>query len=68
MTTTDATTRKAFRDRENRTLARFLDTSDLIGWQRTYKCECGFSCFAPNDIYDHSAECPTTTTTPGEGR
>jgi hypothetical protein len=53
---TDAN-RRAFVRQENIRLGRFLDVADLKSWQRTYKCACGFTCYAPGDIFDHSAVC-----------
>jgi hypothetical protein len=55
--------RRAFVDRQNRALGRFLDRGNeypakaVGGFFRSYACECGFSCRAPGDIYDHAQTC-----------
>jgi hypothetical protein len=46
-------TRREFVQRENEHLGRFLDVDHLVGWRRTYRCDCGFTCAAPGDIHDH---------------
>lgn len=51
--------RRAFTRAENLHLGAFLDAggADLVGWSRGYRCDCGFRCSAPGDIYDHSLTC-----------
>jgi hypothetical protein len=46
--------RRAFVRSENNALGRFLEVDHLVGWQRSYSCECGFRCNAPGEIYDHT--------------
>jgi hypothetical protein len=52
-------TRREFVRRENVELGRFLDGEEglLAGWHRSYRCDCGFRCNAPGDIYDHAQTC-----------
>ena len=51
--------RRAFVDAENMHLGKFLDVECLIGWRRSYVCECGFRCACPGEIYAHSrSDCP----------
>lgn len=57
MATAD-TARRAFVRRENNALGRFLNVDNLAGWQREYRCACGFRCYAPGDIWDHALSCP----------
>lgn len=55
--------RRAFVDCENRKLEQFLAHGDVYpskhvgGFDRRYICQCGFSCRAPGDIYDHAQTC-----------
>lgn len=52
--------RRAFVNRENDILGRFLGADDqrvIIGWRRHYRCACGFACTAPGAIFDHTARC-----------
>lgn len=49
--------RRAFVRSEHARLARFIDVDALVGWRRTYRCDCGFQCFAPGDIWDHTQVC-----------
>ncbi len=49
--------RRAFVRAENIKLGRFLDVEDLVGWRRQYRCDCGFRCYAPGDIWDHTLTC-----------
>lgn len=51
--------RRAFIDHENEHLGRFLEPAaeQLIGWRRRYRCECGFTCTAPGDLFDHTRNC-----------
>lgn len=47
--------RRAFVRSETNALGRFLGDSDgtLVGWDRTYRCECGFVCHSAQEIFDH---------------
>lgn len=51
--------RRAFVHRETMALGRFLDVDGplVVGWRRSYSCECGFRCTAPGAIYDHAQTC-----------
>lgn len=52
--------RRSFVRAENLRLGRFLDEGGvglLVGWRRTYLCECGFRCSSPGEIFDHSQAC-----------
>lgn len=51
--------RRAFVRAENHRLGHFLDDAgqDLVAWGRSYRCECGYSCAAPGDIFDHAQTC-----------
>lgn len=50
-------TRREFVNRENKKLGQFLEVEHLVGWRREYKCHCGFRCYAPGEIWDHSGSC-----------
>jgi hypothetical protein len=52
-------TRREFIRRETMALGRFLDVQDLVGWRRSYRCECGYRTTDPGGLWDHVA-----TTTP----
>lgn len=60
--------RRAFSRSENLHLGAFLDDggSDIVWWSRSYRCDCGFRCTAPGDIYDHSLACDSGSAGPGE--
>jgi hypothetical protein len=50
--------RRDFVSAETEHLGAFLgDSAFLVGWSRSYRCDCGFRCTAPGDIYDHSLVC-----------
>lgn len=49
-----ALTRREFTRLENNHLGRFLDTDHLVGWRRDYRCDCGFHCHTPADLWDHA--------------
>ena len=49
--------RRAFVFAETMRPGRFLDVADLVGWRRSYCCECGFRCTGAGDINDHAARC-----------
>ena len=49
--------RRAFVRAENNHLGRFLNIDNLVGWNRSYRCDCGFSCAAPGEIFDHAQAC-----------
>lgn len=63
MTTTDQGQRD-FTRTENIHLDRFLTTADdffnpnnpVVRWNRVYKCECGFACTAPGEIWAHTRD------------
>lgn len=55
------TLRREFVRRENNRLGEFLGADDVVGWRRSYKCECGYTCTAPGDIYDHAQACKMDT-------
>lgn len=46
---------REFTRQENNKLGAFLDipSKELVGWSRSYKCDCGFSCRSPKDIWNH---------------
>lgn len=60
MNTTDCE-KRAFVRAEALRLDEFLSASDdwfhphnpVVGWTRGYKCDCGFSCVAPDELWDH---------------
>ena len=52
--------RRAFVHAETMRLGVFLagdDDRTLVGWMRSYRCECGFRCTGAGEIYDHAAIC-----------
>ena len=49
--------RRAFVFTETMRLGRFLDVADLVGWRRSYRCDCGFRCTGAGEIYDHARAC-----------
>jgi hypothetical protein len=49
--------RRSFVRAENVRLGRFLDVEHLVGWRRSYRCPCGFTCNAPGEIFDHTEKC-----------
>ena len=49
--------RRAFVFTETMRLGRFLDVSDLVGWRRSYRCDCGFHCTGSGEIHDHATRC-----------
>jgi len=49
--------RRAFVFAETLRLGRFLDVADLVGWRRSYRCDCGFRCTGAREIYDHTRAC-----------
>ncbi len=51
--------RRAFVRAETLRLGRFLDESDVVAWGRSYRCDCGFSCTSPGEIWDHTLGCPS---------
>lgn len=51
--------RRRFLDQEAMGLGRFInkvDPREIVGWTRYYKCDCGFACRAPTEIWDHVQE------------
>lgn len=53
----DKAVRRAFVRKENEKLGKFLNVEALKGWGRWYRCDCGFRCNSPGDIFDHSKQC-----------
>lgn len=50
--------RRSFVRSENLHLGRFLDAEHLVGWHRSYRCECcGFRCTSPGEMWDHVLVC-----------
>lgn len=49
--------RRTFVSTETLHLTRFLDVEHLVGWRRSYRCECGFTCYDPGGIWDHAQAC-----------
>jgi len=49
--------RRAFVFAETLRLGRFLDVPDLVGWRRSYQCDCGFHSTGSGEIYDHTRIC-----------
>lgn len=49
--------RRDFVRAETERLGAFLGDGDVVGWSRSYRCDCGFHCSAAGDIYDHSLVC-----------
>jgi hypothetical protein len=41
----------------DRWLMSDMKQSLLVGYSRSYRCECGFACVDANTIYDHSMQC-----------
>lgn len=52
--------RRAFVHRETIVLGRFLDAPLVVGWSRSYRCDCGFTCRSPGEIWDHTQGCRAT--------
>ncbi len=54
-----ANARRTFVNGETMRLGRFLDLDDrlLVGWRRSYRCECGLRCTSSGDISDHTLRC-----------
>lgn len=54
-------TRKQFIRSENDRLRSFIDEDHddrtFMGFSRSYRCDCGHTCKAPQDIFDHAMEC-----------
>lgn len=53
----DLRVRRAFVHAETIALGRFLGADEVAGWSRTYRCDCGYRCTAPGDIWDHAQAC-----------
>lgn len=52
--------RRAFVNKENLELGRFLGADEqllIVRWERSYRCDCGFVCAAPGDIFNHTLVC-----------
>ena len=50
--------RRAFIRDENTRLERLLDVPPplLVGWRRSYRCDCGFATGSPGAIFDHAGQ------------
>lgn len=57
-------TRRDFLNFEAYALGSFIcrdPECSITGLRREYKCECGFTCAGPGDIWDHAQTCGQET-------
>ena len=55
-----ARARRDFVNAENLALGRFLGAAEqlrIVGWGRSYQCDCGFACRSPGAVFGHVREC-----------